>query len=909
MCVLCKERVGSCIQCSVKTCKTAYHVTCAFKRGLEMRAIIEDENAEDGVKLRVRTRSVVFPHFRVLFLLFFSTSQSYCQKHSLNQKRRDSEDSDDDGKKKHMTAEERSLARREKLIRIEAEFYKHVDLGQAARKTGLDCDLVDFVFRYWLLKRKAGGNKPLLAPRSEQMDLLSVANQETEREKMKRFVALRQDLERVRNLCYMVSRREKLQRSWVKLREQILAKQLHLLADKSSAQQMSLMEMSAVLEANHGPTVYDRLFSHEDAEQHSEGDFEVIVARISGAITENSAQRRKDRSAAASSSSGGADGGSQNALGSGVSYERIFSDMSASETDDILNISATFGKEKGGAGARGKGRPGKRGGSSSRGKGGRKATSSATAPGAKKGSRKPMTRSESSDLSPDSDDDSRRKSKAKAAVKSSIFSDTDSEDSKSKMPKAAMFRTKAAMKDFSVDELTRSRKGKEKAKAEAKSKASSSGPGRGRPKKVEHSASSEDSDSDSDTERRRSGGGGGSAAKAAALAKARAEAEAAGALMIVPERAAARKAAAKLKAGEQRVAEVTQPEIYDFDAFDTVVNNIPKDVVDALREPPKSYVPPATSSHLKSSTYKRLFEDSDSDLSDLGGGGGFSDIYADPKLSKTKKGKKGKMSASSAAAAAFAFVPERKAAKKASAHLKDGGRTGGSAAAASSAMSATSAREESPDGKKKSPGRPRKKDHGGHRDHHHPSMSERIRLSDSDSDQEPLPFPAKSPRGKSPRGRGGAAPKSPKKPSAASARASAAGAFPKPRPVKNKALSSTAAAFLSQRESQLDDIFEECGLGSKKSKKDPSAAAPGGGLPDKKLKTSEGRSDLGAQSPEAADSSSRQQRRKSSSDSSSSDSSSSSSSSSSEDDGPARTPGGTERERNFLPFHTLIFNS
>jgi hypothetical protein len=45
--------MGSCIQCSVKTCKTAYHVTCAFRHNLEMRAIIEDENAEDGVKLRV----------------------------------------------------------------------------------------------------------------------------------------------------------------------------------------------------------------------------------------------------------------------------------------------------------------------------------------------------------------------------------------------------------------------------------------------------------------------------------------------------------------------------------------------------------------------------------------------------------------------------------------------------------------------------------------------------------------------------------------------------------------------------------------------------------------------------------------------------------------------------------------
>ena len=47
--------MGACIQCSVKTCKTAYHVTCAFRHNLEMRAIIEDEEAEDGVKLRVRT--------------------------------------------------------------------------------------------------------------------------------------------------------------------------------------------------------------------------------------------------------------------------------------------------------------------------------------------------------------------------------------------------------------------------------------------------------------------------------------------------------------------------------------------------------------------------------------------------------------------------------------------------------------------------------------------------------------------------------------------------------------------------------------------------------------------------------------------------------------------------------------
>lgn len=109
---------------------------------------------------------------------------------------------------------------------MECEFYKQVDLNEASRKVGVDPELIDFVFRYWLLRRKANMNKPLLAPRSIKAELLSgavtdAANPESEREKMKKFVALRQDLERVRNLCYMVSRREKLQRSFVKLREQV----------------------------------------------------------------------------------------------------------------------------------------------------------------------------------------------------------------------------------------------------------------------------------------------------------------------------------------------------------------------------------------------------------------------------------------------------------------------------------------------------------------------------------------------------------------------------------------------------------------------------------------------------------------------------------------------------------------
>lgn len=76
ICVLCRERVGACIQCSVKSCKTAYHVTCAFKHGLEMRPLVEDDenrtDEDNTVKLRVRYLFFFFfcIFYYVNFILF-----------------------------------------------------------------------------------------------------------------------------------------------------------------------------------------------------------------------------------------------------------------------------------------------------------------------------------------------------------------------------------------------------------------------------------------------------------------------------------------------------------------------------------------------------------------------------------------------------------------------------------------------------------------------------------------------------------------------------------------------------------------------------------------------------------------------------------------------------------------------
>ena len=55
---------------------------------------------------------------------------------------------------------------------------------------------------------------------------------------------------------------------------------------------MSLMEMSAVLEANHGPSVYDKMLSNPESEQHNKEDFEMVICRIAGEISVHS--RMKD---------------------------------------------------------------------------------------------------------------------------------------------------------------------------------------------------------------------------------------------------------------------------------------------------------------------------------------------------------------------------------------------------------------------------------------------------------------------------------------------------------------------------------------------------------------------------------------------------------------------------------------
>ncbi|XP_039897475.1 protein Jade-1 isoform X3 [Simochromis diagramma] len=245
ICCLCKEKTGACIQCSAKNCRTAFHVTCGLHANLEMNTILTDD---DEVKFK-----------------------SYCPKHSglEGDESRDRDSGDEEkesardkkGRRRVKVLEEEDAAspsssscvapqlidraltnpealskeekrvnlRKLKLQEMEEEFYQFVDVEEVTSNLKLVPEVVDFLYQYWKLKRKANFNQPLLTPKKDEEESLARREQEVLLRRLQLFTHLRQDLERVRNLTYMVTRREKMKRSLWKVQEQIFQHQVRLL--------------------------------------------------------------------------------------------------------------------------------------------------------------------------------------------------------------------------------------------------------------------------------------------------------------------------------------------------------------------------------------------------------------------------------------------------------------------------------------------------------------------------------------------------------------------------------------------------------------------------------------------------------------------------------------------------------
>lgn len=84
-----------------------------------------------------------------------------------------------------------------RLKKLEEEFYTCVEPEKVAKALELPNDVADFIYNYWVLKRKSNFNKPLLTPKQEEEDLLLKQQEDSLLARMKMFVHLRQDLERV----------------------------------------------------------------------------------------------------------------------------------------------------------------------------------------------------------------------------------------------------------------------------------------------------------------------------------------------------------------------------------------------------------------------------------------------------------------------------------------------------------------------------------------------------------------------------------------------------------------------------------------------------------------------------------------------------------------------------------------
>ncbi|XP_067852301.1 protein Jade-1 isoform X2 [Heptranchias perlo] len=221
-CSLCSERTGTCIQCSMASCITAFHVTCAFDHNLEMRTILAEN---DEVKFK-----------------------SYCLEHSStitnsSAKRDEAISKLSEARQLTITTDgtaevnpserdlEKASLRKQKLQQLEEEFYELVKPSDVAQQLQMSDVLVDFFYQYWRLKRKSNFNQPLLAPKTDEVDNLAQQEQDILYRRLRLFTHLRQDLERVRNLCYMVTRREKMKRSVCRLQEQIFHHQTKLIEE------------------------------------------------------------------------------------------------------------------------------------------------------------------------------------------------------------------------------------------------------------------------------------------------------------------------------------------------------------------------------------------------------------------------------------------------------------------------------------------------------------------------------------------------------------------------------------------------------------------------------------------------------------------------------------------------------
>ncbi|XP_073335471.1 protein Jade-1 [Pagrus major] len=270
-CSLCREHTGTCIQCSMPSCIVAFHVTCAFDHGLEMRTILA-ENDEVRFKSFCLEHSCTASNSGATINSTSSLASVSNGNHTTatsttngahgtarpdwattgvsselrsDQQHQPNSSSDleqrsvlypvsvsaSERAERDQLEREKVSQRKQKLQELEDEFYQLVDPREVAENLALPVPQVDFLYQFWKMKRKANFNRPLVTLKRDEVDNLAQQEQDVLYRRLKLFTHLRQDLERVRNLCYMVTRREKMKHTLCDLQEKIFHLQIQLLEE------------------------------------------------------------------------------------------------------------------------------------------------------------------------------------------------------------------------------------------------------------------------------------------------------------------------------------------------------------------------------------------------------------------------------------------------------------------------------------------------------------------------------------------------------------------------------------------------------------------------------------------------------------------------------------------------------
>ncbi|KAJ7997149.1 hypothetical protein DPEC_G00225960 [Dallia pectoralis] len=244
-CSLCREHTGTCIQCSMPSCIVAFHVTCAFDHGLEMRTILAENDEVRFKSYCLEHSSIIAPSNSNHANTEGSTKPDWAglgkehraailpDHHQTTSEQPLSERPTPPAERldRDQIEREKASQRKQKLQELEDEFYRLVDPKDVAKSLALPGAQVDFLYQFWKLRRKANFNRPLVTLKRDEVDNLAQQEQDVLYRRLKLFTHLRQDLERVRNLCYMVTRRERMKSSLCDFQEKIFRLQVKLLEE------------------------------------------------------------------------------------------------------------------------------------------------------------------------------------------------------------------------------------------------------------------------------------------------------------------------------------------------------------------------------------------------------------------------------------------------------------------------------------------------------------------------------------------------------------------------------------------------------------------------------------------------------------------------------------------------------